>query len=299
MKTKTKITMLLGLLLVLAGFVIALLFGWEWPDPYGGAELGVWYAGDIAHIVVDSGSAEVRVYDTDGSRIEVTADGWADSFSAFAADGQLYVTYDGRGGLFRRLKNWGQDPAVILWVPDSYDGGLTVSGGSGDVGLHGAVLRGGAELSVDSGTLSVYDSRAESLTLRSGSGDIFLGDVKLMGGLALTSGSGLLFAEDVRGVTDGMACSSSGCVQLQDIAAGTLTVRTDSGDIWLEELDVQSLCLTTGSGDVNARLTGDMADYSIHASTDHGSSNLPREFASGQRILEIDAGSGDINVTFG
>ena len=101
MKTKTKITMLLGLLLALAGFVIALLFGWEWPDPYGGAELGVWYAGDIAHIAVDSGSAEVRVYDTDGSRIEVTADGWADSFSAFAADGQLYVTYDGRGGLFR------------------------------------------------------------------------------------------------------------------------------------------------------------------------------------------------------
>lgn len=298
MKTKTKVSMTLGLLLVLAGIAVALLFGWGWPYTYTDDVLGAWYAGDITAVTVENGSAEVRVYDTDGGQLEVTAEGWADSFRARMEDGHLYVTYDEGGGLLRQIKNLGQRPSVILWVPDYYEGSLTVRGGSGDAGLHGAVLKGAVELSVGSGAISVYDSQVGALTARSGSGDVFLGDVKLAGALAMASDSGLLYAEDVRGVTNAAVAAYSGYVQLQDMALDALSVTTDSGEIWLEELDANSLRLVTNSGNVYAELAGDMADYTITAVTDYGSSDLPEEFQSGDRRLDIHTGSGDIDVSF-
>lgn len=294
MKKRTKFALTLGLLLIAAGVC---LWGAE-AGLYREETLGHWNPQSLSLLEIDVDSADVRIYDSDDSQIEITAAGWGVEFSSRGSGDTLRIECRETGGLLSLLPGLGEESELIVWLPRNYAGNLSVTSGSGEVNFHGAELAGTAEAAVGSGDISVYDSEIAAMTLRSGSGDIYLGDVRMSGDLLMATGSGGLYAEDVRGAAACVLDSDSGYVHLQDMAPQRLQVSTGSGEQWIEELTAGTISLSSDSGSIRARLEGQMDDYSITTETGSGHSNLPREFPGGERTLTVSTGSGDIDVAF-
>lgn len=294
MKKRTKLALIVSVLLIAAGLGLWALDGALWQYE----TLGCWNMDNVAAVEIYGGSADVRLYETDDDRLEVDVEGLGVTFSARLEGDCLRVACQDGTGLSGLLQQLSEPPELIVWLPRQYGGTLTVSTDSGEVNFHGAELSGGAYASTNSGAISVYDSEIARLALYSGSGDIFLGDVRMSGDLTMDSGSGGLYAYDVRGARLCRLSTDSGYVDLEDMAPETLEVSSGSGELWLEEITADSLTLTTDSGSVYARLEGAMEEYSIQTITLSGSTNLPREYMGGAKTLTISTGSGDIDVAF-
>ena len=295
MKKRTKFILAVGLLLMAAGLA---LWGLE-AGAYREETLGPWDTQALAAIEIHGDSANVRIYDSDDSLLEINAEGWCMAFDARVSDGTLHVECRESGSLLSCLSGLGETSELVLWLPRGYAGSLSVSTDSGEVNFHGAKLSGGADAATNSGAISVYDSEIAHLSLYSGSGDIFLGDVRMGGELAMDSGSGGLYAEDIRGATACVLTTDSGYVHLMDMAPERLQVTTGSGEVWLEEVTAGHMSFASDSGSISGELEGGMEEYSITAETGSGRSNLPRSYTGGAKRLELSTGSGDIDVTFG
>lgn len=163
---------------------------------------------------------------------------------------------------------------------------LTTATGSGDVTVEG--LHGTARLESGSGDMNV-DSLQGDLRVRTGSGD---GKIRNVSGgrIEITTGSGDF--------------------EVQDIEGG-LELRTGSGDIRANGKPTDQWRVETGSGEVHVHLPANLGfDLDAHTSSGEistgnlqvtvsgtvGHGNLRGKVNGGGVLVEIRAGSGDIEI---
>ena len=130
-------------------------------------------------------------------------------------------------------------------------------------------VNGDVRLDVSSSNVTVSGMRG-SLTVDAGSGDVRVTDAT--GDLNLDTGSGNVTVSRVHG-TD-------------------LLIDTGSGDVTLDHAEVKSLKLETGSG--NADATAVRADDLV---INTGSGDVSLELVAGGGSIDIDTGSGQVNVS--
>ena len=165
-----------------------------------------------------------------------------------------------------------------------------------------------------------------ALNLHSGSGDVEVTSVGRF--VAATSGSGNVRAHGVHGPAD--LESGSGDLELEDLGAGDVKVKTGSGDIKVENFNggfngrtgsgditadghlQNGGMIMAGSGDVRLHLTPDSrftleastgsGDIRVHmpgvvaANTDSSRHHVTTSVNGGGPALEIRTGSGDIEI---
>jgi hypothetical protein len=205
------------------------------------------------------------------------------------SDGQRLVIESRRRGSFG-FRGWGQDIRIQVSVPT--ETGIDVESGSADLEITGeagtvALRSGSGDLSCGTVASAVVktasgDVRAEriegDLTVHGASGDARIGGIG--GRLIFRSASGDLEVDNLAG--DATATVVSGDVRFGSVSAGTLEVRSVSGDVWIgvvPDTDVW-LELSSTSGDVASDLG------SADGGADHASLEI--------RAVSV---SGDIRVT--
>lgn len=192
----------------------------------------------------------------------------ANRFTWSLADGVLTITESGevRRGLFHR------DAEMTLLLSDFPLQKLIADSYGGDV----------EALDIEV---------AEMAVLASSSGDLWLRSAACDGRLEATSRSGDIRLEDTAVQGDCKLESMSGDVELRQLQAASLRVRTASGDTECEGLRANSAAVGAVSGDIE--LCDAQIDTSLLCETTSGDVELKRAIAPDTRISTV---SGDIEV---
>ena len=315
MSGKNGIWLIIGLLFIGLGILLWLRPG---LDPLASGELetlAVFDAAEVADIRVETGSVEVRVYDNWDEQVEVDVSGLsADRIEITADNGLLTVRQREKRSL---LSFFQKDGYVIVWVPASFAGDLSVNTTSGEISLSGLINPdAAAAISSSSGAAYAYDSGFASLSVCTVSGEVYAGDLEIggklemntsSGGVSLNGGrcgdvyviatSGRVSLSDVRGNTV-LSSTSSGSQYLDDVRASILGLVTGSGSVDLRRTDAREITIETGSGSVYAELEGSAADYAADISTGSGNVSGIAPHTDGERPLRITTGSGSVDVSF-
>ena len=78
-----------------------------------------------------------------------------------------------------------------------------------------------------------------------------------------------------------------------------LSASSNGGDINFEKLAVgNTLTFDVKNGDISGTVLGGYDEYSIVCSIKKGDSNIPSEKSGGEKILDVSANNGDINIEF-
>ena len=319
MKKGEKLLLVLGALLIAAGLFVGVTLGWDYsPDNYAYNDIEFTAAetetGECSFVSVQLSDLEVNIYSTTDKTVSISARGakTPDRVSAVLDGGVLRIT-EKKLGLFQRLAV-SDDDTITVRIPEKWIGTVDVSTQSGDVYVSGLVSpqltlraasvsgtvsvselkiaetqltttsgsifastsRGGAvTAATTSGYVSVYDVKAESVSLSSVSGSLSVRNAELSGTLTLHS--------------------TSGDMDLDDVAADSIAADTTSGDLRLNETDTRNLTFTSTSGDISGELLhADEFGGSIRT-TSGGISGI-RPDAEGTRTLQIETVSGDIDL---
>lgn len=214
-----------------------------------------------------------------------------------ACDISINSAYDGQSQVYiRALGNMTRTVRVE-------DGVLTVSVG-GNEGLFAKL-----GLGEDDRYINVYLPEDQIFPLEAESeGDIYLaydltfgdstvksgGDISIHAGvegtLTVETDSGDIYISDVKAQAMTVR-SRSGELALDTVtASGPTTLTTDSGDVWLWDCDGDSFTITTDSGDVSATF---LSGKNFVASTGSGSMQVPTPDRSAG-LCSVETGSGDI-----
>ena len=315
MSGKNVVWLIVGIILIIAGAILLAVPG---LDPVSSDSLETVTSADpdgITAIRVETDDLEIRIYDNWNSQIEVDASGMDPGrIEAWVDNGCLHIRQKADRSLFSFLQ---KDGAVIVWVPASFAGDLSVNATSGEISLSGVKNPdASAVVASSSGEVYVYDSAFASLSVNTVSGAVYAGDLEIggklemntsSGGVSLSGGrcgdvyviatSGSVSLDDVRGDTV-LSSSSSGSQYLDDVRASTLGLVTSSGSVDLRRTDARELTIETGSGSVYAELEGSAADYAADISTGSGSVSGIAPHTDGERPLRITTGSGSVDVSF-
>ncbi len=109
------------------------------------------------------------------------------------------------------------------------------------------------------------------------------------------TGSGNVVARGAAAVT---ASSGSGNVDVTDVA-GDVTAATDSGDIGVAGVRAGTMSLRTGSGNIRATLPDDGAAYNVSVHTGSGSRDVAvRTDPGSAHTLSARTGSGNVSVRY-
>ena len=87
------------------------------------------------------------------------------------------------------------------------------------------------------------------------------------------------------------ASSGAGDIDFFDVQ-GVIVADTGSGDIGLHDVVATEIDLETGSGDVGARVTGDLESVRV----DTGSGDVTLRLPAGGYQIDIDTGAGDVST---
>lgn len=92
--------------------------------------------------------------------------------------------------------------------------------------------------------------------------------------------------------------SVSGDIYLERLSGAVLSAETVSGTISFEDCGWEEMTLTTISGDICGTLSGDSEDYQIDCRSLTGDIWLPQGTENAPRQLKLDSVSGDIRIDF-
>jgi hypothetical protein len=126
------------------------------------------------------------------------------------------------------------------------------------------------------------------LTLDVSSSDVTASGVR--GSLIVDAGSGDVRVTDMMG--DLNLDTGSGSVVVSNAQGDSLLIDTGSGDVTLDHAEARSLRIDTGSGNADAT-----AVRSEDLSIDTGSGDVTLELLAGGGSIDINTGSGQVNVT--
>ena len=317
MKKGEKLLLGLGALLIAAGVLTGVTLGWDY-SPGGYSYTDIEYTADASaecsFVSVQLDDLDVNVYATPDKTISLSATGakTAERLSVVQENGVLRIT-EKKAGFFARLVA-SDDDSLILRLPEKFFGTVDIatqssdiyigslvnaettvraSSKSGDIStseLHTAAL----ELTTVSGSIYTSAYRGVSLAAATTSGYVNLSDVKGTD-VSLSSVSGYISLRNAALTGTVTVNSTSGDIDLDDVAADGVTGETTSGDLEFDELDTNSLIFSTTSGDISGELLR-IAEFAANISTVSGDVSGVRNGSEGTRTLKLETVSGDIEL---
>lgn len=317
MKTIDKLFLILAAVLIAAGVAVGLTLGWDYaPGAYSYTDME--YTADASaecsFVSVQMDELNVNVYATPDKTISLAVTGakTADRVSVVQENGVLRITEKKAGFLARLVAS--DDASVVLRIPAKFLGTVDIAAQSSDIYIDSLV---NTETTVraasKSGDISTYDLHTGVLELTTVSGGIY---VDANRGLSVTASttSGYVSVTDVKGTDVSLSSvsgrislrnaavtgtvtvnSTSGDIELDDVAAELVTGDTTSGDLEFDELDTNGLVFSTTSGDISGDLLH-LSEFAAEISTVSGDVSGIKNRAEGTRTLKLQTTSGDIDL---
>ncbi len=174
---------------------------------------------------------------------------------------------------------------------------LSIKVAFGDVKFEHVQVKNKARLQVDSGDLKLYDFDIEKeLEVETMYGDISMNQIKASN-MSVASNSGDIQMSGIH--IDSLRMEMLyGDLALRDVKGKQLIVKSQSGDIATKSLDLNKISIEGEYGDISCKdLAGSYEDYKILTNTKYGDCNIDPKL-EGKKVLEIRTNSGDINGSF-
>lgn len=237
---------------------------------------------------------DVELKETDDDRCSVV---YFDSddvkHSVYVHEGTLHINcIDNR--TFGSDLGFGDDPYIILYIPESQYGDVSIESESGDISVNaritcnmleiteskGDVFISGvdgkrADIDVKSGDVTVATMNMEHIEIDGDSGDFSLMNIGA-GNIGISSGNGLLEGYDI-------------------IASNTVTMTTDRGDIAVEGCEGATMWVKSRKGDVDISL---LSDKYILVDSDSGDINVPASSEKAWEKCIVRTYSGNIKLKY-
>lgn len=78
----------------------------------------------------------------------------------------------------------------------------------------------------------------------------------------------------------------------------SISVSANGGDIAFESLNADTIDLAVKNGDISGTIAGSYDDFSVHSEIKKGEGNLPDSKDGGEKLLNVSANNGDIDIGF-
>lgn len=291
-----------GLICLLAGLALCLtvagLNGFDW------AGLGTVYHYRSREYTIEEPFDTLRLDTAEDLRLLPAEDGLcrvvvpeAEDAGIRAAvkveDGVLVIAREDRRPWYRHVgvflsegESW-----VTVYLPEGQHA-LTVQGGSGNVTAEPGVGLDTLRVTVTSGEVEIKAAVDKELQVHTSSGGVKLWGLRCEGAITLHSTSGDLWGLDLACGTF-TAESTSGEQRYDTLRAEQLSLSSTSGDLRFERLTPGEAEIRTTSGEVRGTVTEPM---DFRGSSNSGSLRLP-EAARGGGEFRVSTTSGDVHIS--
>lgn len=299
MSTKTKVWILIGASLIVAG---CLLFGgvmvalnWDFvklgtsrfetrvytvEETFGDITV-VTDTADITFLPSESGKCEVHCYETEKVSHTVTV-----------TDGTLTVQAEDTRKWYDYIQIDFTSPKITVYLPQTVYEVLTVKSSTGNVAFTQESTFDKVDITAGTGHIRLQNMTAQSLSLGVSTGGITLNTITCQNGITIHGGTGNVSVTNIR-CTALTADNSTGDIWLHNvIAADALSLTLSTGDATLNGCDAATITIKTSTGDVKGRL---LSGKTYTVSTRTGDVSVPDNTAGG--TCRVTTGTGDITIT--
>lgn len=316
MNKRSVLWLVVGVGLLVAGTILGLSRGWDYsPGDDDLVDLGRFAPSQVSSLRVETGSVELRFYDSAADALEISAVGAAARRVTVSLDDGVLTLREKERSFFPDF--FRSSGYVVFWFPGgTFSGDISAVTDSGELSVSGLRLSGSA-LSAKSGSgdVSVYDVEAAALNAEASSGAVYLGSVSVSGTITAAAASGHLSLYDA-GCSQAELRSDSGGISVSDARGDSLRVSSSSGDISLYSgaflsvdvsavsggvsaltVDAADLSVQTASGSVDLSLPGEASDYTVRFDTASGSLRGQTD-GGGEKTVRVETASGGLSVRY-
>lgn len=210
--------------------------------------------------------------------------------------------------------------SMTIYVPESYAGTYDLNLSSGSITVQDLKIKEELEVYATSGIIKLDNLTCEKdAEIEISSGSVTIENLEVQGELICRFTSGLISAQELTVEGDMKVRGSSGSINMEDIivvgdldcdltsgrivsktvSAEAVSATASSGTIILDELTVgKGIEAYVTSGTVRVTLTDDISNYRINSDVTSGHCNLPGNFGNGDKYIDVEVTSGNVDFTF-
>lgn len=265
---------------------------------------------EVSSLTLDIPSDNVEFFTSEDANVHI--DYWDSDKRPYT-----YTCESGTATLKQNLtiKNWfnwfgvWNVKTVKVYLPASVNKNLSIKLASGDIAIEECPITvDNLNINISSGNANVSDASVNSANIDMSSGKITLKNLIAANINAdLTSGDFNLTDSTVTGTLD--LDQTSGSDNINDCSINKIYVKISSGEMNADNLTVNDFNADISSGDIDLRIKGEPADYSIDIDLSSGSANikgkgtdirsdLDLKWGTGSKLITCETSSGDIVITF-
>lgn len=319
MKNARGISFVMGIILVIAGIVVAALAlaagGWDFQALSTQRCVSNTYdiTEEFTGIRLDASSADVRfVPSSDGTCRVACFEYETMPHTVRVENGTLTVTArDERSWIDHIALITVKSPEITVYLPQKEYEALTVSVSTGDVEISREFTFGSISVAATTGDVKCAASATADISIAVSTGDIALSNVSA-GELSLSGTTGQMKLQDITcagdarlSVTTGktviknMTCGSfvsegsTGDLILENtVARGSFFAKRTTGDVKPDGCDAAEMTVKTSTGDITGTL---LSEKIFTAKTSTGQVQVPQTTSGG--VCSLTATTGDIQIS--
>lgn len=284
---------------------------------------------EIKTIKTDLSSDNISIEPGQGDSIEITYDDKTDDpeYEISEKNGTLKITHKPEFSFFLfQIPDlsfiWNSEDTQIITVkvPKDYAGTYDLYLGSGTISVSDLEIKETLKADATSGTIRLDTLICrKDVSVEISSGNLTMDHVNVQGNMDCRSTSGHANVSDITVNGDWSILISSGSIDMTnadvngalkaDLTSGKIIAKAvstaevfseiSSGSINFDELSVdKGISASATSGKIIVSLTDDINNYKINSDVTSGHSNLPDHFGNGNKYIDVNISSGNINFSF-
>ena len=260
MKKSKKISIIVGVIMILAGLAVsffavaAMNFDFRKMNTFSFDAMTYWINDDFLNVSVDGGWCGVNIYPSDDDRGKVVVNVVDGVESVIAVKGDtLDIKWQDNRKWFEKVGLYWGETDISIYLPKKEYNMLNVQSTSGDVEVAEDVTFSSINIETTSGDVKVSNISCKKIVTGTKSGEVYLTDV---------------------------------------ITSGDIQITSVSGDVTLDHCDGDNIKIKTSSGDVYGTL---LSEKIFKAETSSGDINIPNSSSGGS--CDIATSSGDIKFS--
>ncbi|MEG1883428.1 MAG: DUF4097 family beta strand repeat-containing protein [Clostridia bacterium] len=314
MKKSTRVALIVAAALFVIGVALCGIsfagVGFHWyalstVDPGEYETKTVQYdAADIVKIVLNIEVDEVRVASSKSAQIELRyTDRPSARYAISVQEGVLTLEKEAQLRV-QNMRDWFRfdigtpDGAVLLTIPEGFNGDLLIQSDVGDVTLQDIAITGTLDCAIQTGEFSAKNLTTSCVKVQNDVGSITgenwivehdamiedrIGDIKLQN----SAFGGIL------------ACRNDvGDIKFAQVSTQTADLSARVGDIDFEALATEQLKVITDIGGVCGSIDGQQSEYTILTDSDIGEDNAVNRKGNTDKEINIVTRVGDIDIEF-
>ncbi len=320
MKTKTKISLIIGASLFILGAVIFTgvmsMLNWNFlrlsTTEY---EMNTYEINEqFSDISIITDTADITFISSDDGKTKIVCEeSTNEKHNVYVSDSTLKIELNDQRKWYHHIGINFKTPKLTVYLGENQLGNLIIKEDTGDIKIPARFSFLSIDIKLSTGDVENYASAsadikietttghiktenitAQNVSLNTSTGNIKVSDLKADGNLNLTVSTGKTALNNITCKNITSSGSTGDLTAINTVAEGKFNVKRSTGDVGLEKCDAGEIEIVTDTGDVSGTL---LSEKIFITKTDTGSVKVPETLNGGKCKITTD--TGDIKITLG